>query len=133
MQRVAGASRARHPILGSRFGGKVVKAAIAVLSLSMLAALPHQAAAWWDGHKAVALIAEHHLTPKARKQVEALLAADTDELTKHDIANAASSTNVRLAALLNKRSPHLRPLTKKCSACPNTWTDSSLGSVIGVW
>jgi hypothetical protein len=47
--------------------------------------------AWGDdGHKAIALIAEHYLTPAAKRQVEALLAADTDNLTKHDIASAAT-------------------------------------------
>jgi nuclease S1 len=43
-----------------------------------------------DGHKTVALIAEHYLTPAAKKQIEAMLAADTDELTKHDIASEAT-------------------------------------------
>jgi hypothetical protein len=41
-------------------------------------------------HKVVALIAEHYLTPAARKQVDALLAADTDPLTQHDIASEAT-------------------------------------------
>jgi S1/P1 Nuclease len=71
--------------------GNTMKAAIAFLSLSLLTALPHPAAAWGDnGHKTVALIAEHYLTPAAKKQVDAMLAADTDELTKHDIASAAT-------------------------------------------
>jgi S1/P1 Nuclease len=64
---------------------------MALLSLSILAALPHQAAAWRDeGHKAIAPIAEHYLTPEARKQVDSLLAADTDPLTQYDIANEAT-------------------------------------------
>src|SRR6516165_7697132 len=68
-----------------------MKAVTALLSLSMIAALPHQAAAWGDdGHKTVALIAEHYLTPTAKKQVDALLAADTDPLTQHDIASEAT-------------------------------------------
>jgi S1/P1 Nuclease len=68
-----------------------VKAAIAFLSLSMLTVLPQQAAAWGDdGHKVVALIAEHYLTPAAKRQVDALLAADTDSLTAHDIASEAT-------------------------------------------
>jgi nuclease S1 len=47
--------------------------------------------AWGDdGHKAIALIAERYLTPDAKRQVDAMLAADTDNLTKHDIANAAT-------------------------------------------
>jgi hypothetical protein len=71
--------------------GEAVKLAIAVLSLSMPTALPQQAAAWGDdGHKVVALIAERYLTPTAKKQVDALLAADTDPLTQHDIASEAT-------------------------------------------
>ncbi len=57
----------------------------------MLTALPQQAAAWGDdGHRVVALIAEHYLTPTAKRHVDAMLAADTDELTKHDIASEAT-------------------------------------------
>jgi hypothetical protein len=57
-----------------------------VLALSTSAAM-----AWGDdGHKAIALIAEHYFTPNAKRQVEALLAADTDDLTKHNIADAAT-------------------------------------------
>jgi hypothetical protein len=49
-----------------------------------------QATAWRDdGHKVVALIAQHYLTPAARKQVDAMLAADTGPLTPHDIASEA--------------------------------------------
>jgi hypothetical protein len=59
-----------------------VKPAIALLSLSVLAALPQQASAWGDeGHKVVALIVAHYLTSTARKQVDAMLATDTDLLT----------------------------------------------------
>jgi hypothetical protein len=65
-------------------------AAIAVLGVSMFAAQQQQAMAWGDdGHKAVVLIAEQYLTPTARRQVDALLAADTDTLTRHDIASAS--------------------------------------------
>jgi hypothetical protein len=68
-----------------------MKATLMLLSLSMLAAFPHQAGAWGDdGHKTVALIAEHYLTPTTKRQVDALLAADTDNLTKHDIASEAT-------------------------------------------
>jgi hypothetical protein len=66
-------------------------AVTALLGLSILTAVPNQAAAWGDdGHKVVALIAEHYLTPAAKKQVNALLAADTDPLTAHDIASEAT-------------------------------------------
>jgi hypothetical protein len=68
-----------------------VKLAIALLSLSMLTALPQRAAAWGDdGHKVVALIAQHYLTPTTKMQVDALLAADTDPLTQHDITSEAT-------------------------------------------
>ncbi len=68
-----------------------MKPAAAFLAISMLAVVPQQAAAWGDeGHEIVALIAEHYLTPMAKKQVEALLAADTDNLTAHDIASEAT-------------------------------------------
>ncbi|WP_426424176.1 S1/P1 nuclease [Bradyrhizobium genosp. A] len=62
-----------------------------LLALPMLVLTPNSAFAWGDdGHKAVALIAQQCLTPSARKAVDALLAADTDSLTPHDIANAAT-------------------------------------------
>jgi hypothetical protein len=65
-----------------------------LLSLSIPWALTQQAAAWGDdGHKVVALIAQHYLTPTARKQVDAMLAADTDSLTRHDIASEATWTD----------------------------------------
>lgn len=54
-------------------------------------AQPHTAFAWGDdGHKVIALIAEHYLTPAAKKQVDALLASDTDPLTAHDVASEAT-------------------------------------------
>jgi hypothetical protein len=57
----------------------------------MLAAVPQQAAAWGDeGHKVVALVAQSFLDPIVRQQVNAMLAADTDDLTAHDIASAAT-------------------------------------------
>ncbi len=65
---------------------KRIAAAALTLVLSTGAAL-----AWGDdGHKVVALIAEHYLTPTAKRQVDALLAADTDPLTQHDIASEAT-------------------------------------------
>jgi hypothetical protein len=57
----------------------------------MLVAPPNEADAWGDdGHKTTALIAEHYLTPTASRQVDALLGADTDPLTKHDIDGEAT-------------------------------------------
>jgi hypothetical protein len=68
-----------------------MKAALTTLSLCILAALPQKAAAWGDdGHMTVALIAQHYLTPAVRTQVTAMLEADTDSLTKHDIASEAT-------------------------------------------
>jgi S1/P1 Nuclease len=65
---------------------KRIVAAALTLALSTVAAL-----AWGDdGNKVVALIAEHYLTPTAKRQVDALLAADTDNLTAHDIASEAT-------------------------------------------
>jgi hypothetical protein len=46
--------------------------------------------AWGDeGHEVIALIAQSRLDPTARKNLEALLAADTDTLTAPNIAEAA--------------------------------------------
>jgi S1/P1 Nuclease len=68
-----------------------MKAVIALAGLVMAAALPRQAAAWGDeGHAVVALVAQSFLEPAVRTQVNALLAADTDNLTAHDIASAAT-------------------------------------------
>jgi S1/P1 Nuclease len=57
-----------------------------------LAFLPsHGAMAWGDeGHEVVALVAQAHLDPAVLKKVNALLAADTDDLTAHDIASEAT-------------------------------------------
>jgi hypothetical protein len=52
---------------------------------------PLQALAWGDdGHKTVALIAQQCLTAPVKNKVRAILAADTDNLTKHDMASAAT-------------------------------------------
>ncbi|WP_338026491.1 S1/P1 nuclease [Bradyrhizobium acaciae] len=49
------------------------------------------ALAWGDeGHEVVALVAQSFLDADVRKRVNALLAADTDPLTAHDIASAAT-------------------------------------------
>src|SRR5215813_877013 len=71
--------------------GEIVKATIALLCLSMASALPQQAMAWGDdGHMTVALIAQHYLKAPVKKQINAMLAADTDPLTKHDFASEAT-------------------------------------------
>jgi S1/P1 Nuclease len=62
-----------------------------VLGFLACLTIPHQAFAWGDdGHKTVALIAQQCLTPSAKRQVTAMLKSDTDDLTQHDIASAAT-------------------------------------------
>jgi hypothetical protein len=61
------------------------------LAATLTVAQPHSARAWGDeGHEVVALIAQSFLEPDVRKRVSALLAADTDSLTEHDIASEAT-------------------------------------------
>jgi hypothetical protein len=43
-----------------------------------------------EGHGVVSLVARSFLEPDVRKRVNALLASDTDNLTGHDIASAAT-------------------------------------------
>ena len=64
----------------------------AVLALCGLIALaPARALAWgYEGHKVIALIARGYLAPATRGKVDALLAADTDTLTAHDMASEAT-------------------------------------------
>ena len=64
-------------------------AVAAVLVLS--AVFPAPALAWGDeGHEIIGLIAQSHLDPIALKKLRALLAADPDDLTTHDIAAAST-------------------------------------------
>jgi hypothetical protein len=68
-----------------------MKAIVVALGLTALIASPQRASAWGDdGHKTVAVIAQHYLTPAAKKKVDAMLAADTDNLTRHDFASEAT-------------------------------------------
>jgi hypothetical protein len=70
---------------------KMIAVGTLALALAANVAQPRTALAWGDdGHKVVALIAQSFLEPDARKRVNALLAADTDSLTPHDIAGAAT-------------------------------------------
>src|SRR5215467_2675603 len=70
---------------------KLIAAGTLALALMANIAQPRTALAWGDdGHKVVALIAQSFLDDNARKRVNALLAADTDPLTPHDIASAAT-------------------------------------------
>ena len=63
-----------------------------LLALAIFAVLlPRPALAWGDdGHRVVALIAQHYLDPDVRQTVDALLAQDSDALTEHDIASEAT-------------------------------------------
>jgi hypothetical protein len=80
-----------------------------------LALFPQFALAWGDdGHKVVALIAEHYLTPDARNTVSALLAQDTDPLTAHDIASEATAPR----RPSHRRSPTVRSLWPPGSSAP---------------
>jgi hypothetical protein len=61
------------------------------IASALIVTQPRPASAWGDeGHQVVALIAQSFLEPDVRKQVDAMLAADTDPLTAHDIASAAT-------------------------------------------
>ena len=52
---------------------------------------PRPAAAWGDeGHEIIALVAERFLETAVRAKITAMLAADTDNLTAHDIASEAT-------------------------------------------
>jgi S1/P1 Nuclease len=63
---------------------------LALLAVGCLA-VPGPALAWgYEGHKVVAAIAQAYLTPAAKRQVDALLAADTDPLEPHDMLSAAT-------------------------------------------
>jgi hypothetical protein len=70
--------------------GIIMRSATVIGFLAFLA-YPHQAFAWGDdGHKTVALIANQCLTSSAKQQVTAMLSADPDNFTQHDIASAAT-------------------------------------------
>jgi hypothetical protein len=64
---------------------------LAGIFLAVALTNPRPATAWGDeGHKVIALIADHYLDPAVRSKVMTLLAADTDTLTAHDIASEAT-------------------------------------------
>jgi hypothetical protein len=63
----------------------------AIASLSLLLGAIQPALPWGDeGHKTIALIAQQCLTRSAKGQITAMLAADTDPLTPHDMASEAA-------------------------------------------
>jgi hypothetical protein len=64
---------------------------LVVMALVVSAMLSGPALAWGDeGHEVIALIAQEHLNPIVKKKLRALVAADTDNLTTHDIAAAST-------------------------------------------
>jgi hypothetical protein len=66
----------------------VVALALVACSLSLT---PRPAAAWGDeGHEIIAPVAERFLDPAVREKIAAMLAADPDNLTAHDIASEAN-------------------------------------------
>jgi hypothetical protein len=70
---------------------KLILAGTLAVALAANIAQPRTALAWGDeGHQVVGLIAQSFLDADVRKRVNALLAADTDDLTAHDIASAAT-------------------------------------------
>jgi hypothetical protein len=64
---------------------------VALAALAVLLAAPAPALAWgYEGHRIVATIARSYLTPDVARQVDALLAADTDTLAAHNMIEAAT-------------------------------------------
>ena len=64
---------------------------LAMTATAMVLVAPASASAWgFEGHEIIATIARGYLTPAVRAKVDALLAADTDTLTAHDMASDAT-------------------------------------------
>jgi nuclease S1 len=79
---------ARAPNRNSAFWG-VLCLALAI-STPGIGALSRSAHAWGDeGHYVVALVARAYLRPEVRQQIDAMLAADTDPLTPHNMIDTA--------------------------------------------
>ncbi len=91
--------RARHPchpgrprVTRRRWNscGRFGVLALALVACSV-ALMPRSALAWGDeGHRIVALVADQFLETAVRTKIAAMLAADADTLTAHDIASAAT-------------------------------------------
>ncbi len=68
-----------------------MRASALILTVAFAVVARQPALAFDDrGHEIIATIAAKYLTPPVRKEVEAILKADTDPLTAHDIASAAT-------------------------------------------
>ena len=68
-----------------------IRAPLAFASLRGWVLLPGQGAAWGDvGHHIIALVAEQYLEPATGAEVGAMLGADRDSLSAHDIASEAT-------------------------------------------
>lgn len=66
------------------------QASLVVLLFCIALLNASDAMAWGqEGHKTVALIAEHFLDPAVKERVDTILAADPDDLAEHDIASEA--------------------------------------------
>jgi hypothetical protein len=64
---------------------------VCALAGALIVGQPQHALAWGnEGHQVVAAIAQSYLTPRTRQRVEALLAADADARTAHDLLSAAT-------------------------------------------
>jgi hypothetical protein len=65
--------------------------ALAVALAASVCLIPQSALAWGDeGHRIIALVTDRFLEPPVRDRVKAMLAADPDDLTAHDIASEAT-------------------------------------------
>jgi hypothetical protein len=65
--------------------------ALRVLGILLLTIASHRAYAWGDdGHKAIALIAQNYLEPAVKIKIDAMLKADPDNLTPHDLPSEAT-------------------------------------------
>ena len=61
----------------------------ALFAASAYLVLPSSPALAWneEGHRIVALVAQHYLEPAVKQKIDAMLAADPDPTTAHDIAS----------------------------------------------
>jgi len=67
------------------------RSVVAAIATTAALGVSGAALAWNDlGHRVVAIIAEHYLTPAADTQVQEMLRQDSDPLTAHDITSAAT-------------------------------------------